>query len=115
VRNNVEVDVNTTVRIDFKLELGTITESVTASGESPVLQTDRTIPGASSRATRLPPCPSGSVAISRECWRPCRARGPSATFEFSTRRTRSTNVNGQSRLANNVLIEGIDDNHKPDC
>src|SRR5262249_32743678 len=44
-RANVEVDVNTTVRIDMTLEVGAITEAVNVSAESPVLQTDRTDTG----------------------------------------------------------------------
>ena len=45
VRPNVKVDVNTTIRVDLKLEVGQMTESVTVAAESPVLQTDRTDTG----------------------------------------------------------------------
>ena len=41
VRDGVDVPVNATVRIDMKLEVGAIEESVTVVGESPLLQTDR--------------------------------------------------------------------------
>src|SRR5262249_13931108 len=41
VRDGVVVQVNGTVRIDLKLELGAVTESVSVTGETPLLQTDR--------------------------------------------------------------------------
>ncbi|MCA1560682.1 MAG: carboxypeptidase-like regulatory domain-containing protein, partial [Acidobacteria bacterium] len=41
IRENIEVKVNTTIRVDLKLEVGNVQESVTVVGESPVLQTDR--------------------------------------------------------------------------
>ena len=44
-RQNVKVDVNTTIRVDLKLEVGQMTEAVTVSAETPVLQTDRTDTG----------------------------------------------------------------------
>src|SRR5438093_9895259 len=45
LREGVIVAVNTTVRVDLRLEVGTMQESVTVVGESPVLQTDRTDTG----------------------------------------------------------------------
>ena len=45
VREGVIVDVNTTVRVDLKMEVGNLQESITVTGESPVLQTDRTDTG----------------------------------------------------------------------
>ena len=45
IRQNVRVDVNTTMRVDLKLELGQVTEAVTVAAETPLLQTDRTDTG----------------------------------------------------------------------
>src|SRR5262245_15143332 len=45
IRPNVEVEVNTTIRVDMMLEVGAMTESVSVQAESPVLQTDRTDTG----------------------------------------------------------------------
>src|SRR5262245_1538052 len=45
VRQNVVLDVNTTIRIDMTLEVGAMTEQVTVAAETPVLQTDRTDTG----------------------------------------------------------------------
>ena len=44
-RDNVEVNVNTTVRVDIALTVGALEESVTVTGEAPMLQTDRTDTG----------------------------------------------------------------------
>src|SRR5437764_3413666 len=41
VRNGVVVPVNATVRVDMKMEVGNIEESVTVVASSPLLQTDR--------------------------------------------------------------------------
>ena len=40
-RNNVDVAVNTTVRVDLTLQPGRITETVLVSGAPPELQTER--------------------------------------------------------------------------
>ena len=45
IREGIEVQVNTTVRADLKLEVGALEESITVVGESPLLQTDRTDTG----------------------------------------------------------------------
>src|SRR5215475_602571 len=41
IRDGVDVPVNATVRVDLKMEIGAIEESITVVGESPLLQTDR--------------------------------------------------------------------------
>src|SRR5262252_10080055 len=41
VRDGVDVPVNATPRVDLKMEVGAVEESVTVVGESPLLQTDR--------------------------------------------------------------------------
>src|SRR4030095_14493837 len=41
VRENVQVDVNTTIRVDLALEAGNVSETVNVSAETPALQTDR--------------------------------------------------------------------------
>ena len=45
IRQNVRVDVNTTMRVDLTLELGQVSESVTVAADTPLLQTDRTDTG----------------------------------------------------------------------
>ena len=45
VREGVRVDVNTTIRVDLKLEVGQLSETVQVAAETPLLQTDRTDTG----------------------------------------------------------------------
>jgi hypothetical protein len=115
IRDKVDVPVNTTVRVDLKMEVGAIEESVTVVGESPLLQTDRVDTGRIIESIHLNEVPlgfnrnfQGMLITVPGATRPFR---PHSEF-FNAQDSLSTNVNGQSRLANNVQIEGIDDNHR---
>ena len=115
VRDGVDVPVNTTVRVDLRLEVGAIEESVTVVGLSPLLQTDRADTGRLIESVHLQEVPlgfnrnfQGMLITVPGATRPFR---PHSEF-FNAQDSLSTNVNGQSRLANNVQLEGIDDNHK---
>src|SRR3954468_18519688 len=115
VRDGVIVAVNTTVRVDFKLEVGALEEAVTVQADSPVLQTDRSDTGRiieSKMGTALP------LSFNRN-FQSLLVTGPGATRPhrehsafFNSQDSLSTEVNGQSRLANNTMIEGVDDNQK---
>ena len=59
VRDGVKVDVNTTVRVDIALSVGALTESVTVSAETPVLQTDRTDTGRIIEGVQIAQMPLG--------------------------------------------------------
>src|SRR4051812_23276942 len=115
VREGVRVDVNQTVRVDLKLEVGAIEESVTVVGESPLLQTDRADTSRIIESIHLAEVPLGfnrnfqgmMVTVPGAL----RLQRPHSDF-FNAQDSLSSNVNGQSRLANNVQIEGIDDNHR---
>ena len=65
VRENVRVDVNTTIRVDLELQTGEISEVVTVTSETPALQTDRTDTGRIIEGSRSPRCRSASAATSR--------------------------------------------------
>ena len=57
VRENVRVDVNTTVRVDLTLQVGSLNEAVTVVQEAPPLQTDRADTGRiieSKQVTEMP-------------------------------------------------------------
>ncbi|MEO6235429.1 MAG: carboxypeptidase-like regulatory domain-containing protein, partial [Vicinamibacterales bacterium] len=115
VRDGVVVAVNQTVRVDLKLEVGAIEESITVKGETPLLQTDRSDTGRlieSKMVTDLP------LSFNRN-FQSLLVTVPGATRPhrdhsafFNSQDSLSTEVNGQSRLANNTMIEGVDDNHK---
>lgn len=115
VRNGVEVKVNTTLRVDLPLAVGTVEESVTVVGESPLLQTDRVDTGRLIEAAQIQNVPLGfnrnfqsALITIPGATRPFR---PHSEF-FNAQDSLSTNVNGQSRLANNVQLEGVDNNQR---
>ena len=115
VRQNVKVDVNTTIRVDLALEVGPMTESVTVSAETPVLQTDRTDTGRiieSKMVTDLP------LTFNRN-FQSLLITVPGSTRPhrehsqfFNSQDSLRFEVNGQPGMASNTLIEGLDDNHK---
>lgn len=115
VRENVQVDVNTTIRVDFRLEPGDLAETLTVTAESPALQTDRSDTGRIIQGDQIAAMPlgfgrnfQGMLATVPGASRPFK---PHSEF-FNSQDSLSSNVNGQSRLANNVMIEGIDNNQK---
>ncbi len=115
VHENVKVDVNTTVRVDLSLQVGTVTEAVTVVQEAPPLQTDRADTGRLIESKQVTEMPlsfnrnfQGLLVTVPGASRPFR---PHSQF-FNSQDSLSTQVNGQSRLANNVMLDGIDDNHK---
>jgi len=115
IRDGVEVPVNATVRVDLKMDVGALEESVTVIGATPLLQTDRADTGRIIESVHLQEVPlaynrnfQGMLITVPGATRPAR---PHSEF-FNAQDSLSSNVNGQSRLANNVQIEGIDDNHR---
>ena len=115
IRDGVDVPVNATVRVDLKMEIGAIEESITVVGDSPLLQTDRADTGRLIESVHLTEVPLGFnrnfqgmlITVPGAL----RMQRPHSDF-FNAQDSLSSNVNGQSRLANNVQIEGIDDNHR---
>src|SRR6266540_924466 len=59
VRDGVQVDVNTTVRIDLTLQPGELTETVDVSAETPALQTDRADTGRLIQGEQIAAMPLG--------------------------------------------------------
>jgi len=115
VREGVAVEVNATPRVDLKMEVGAVEESITVVGESPLLQTDRADTSRIIESVHLAEVPLGfnrnfqGMVITVPG--ALRIQRPHSDF-FNAQDSMSANVNGQSRLANNVQIEGIDDNHR---
>ena len=115
VRDNVEVNVNTTIRIDLALEVGNVTDTVTITTEAALLQTDRADTGRLLDARQVAELPLGfnrnfqSLLVTVPgATRPTR---PHSEF-FNPQDSLESKVNGQSRLSNNFQIEGVDDNHR---
>jgi carboxypeptidase family protein len=110
VHENVKVDVNTTVRVDLALQVGNLAEAVTVVQEAPPLQTDRADTGRIIESKQITEMPlsffQGLLVTVPGATRPFR---PHSQF-FNSQDSLSTNVNGQTRLSNNVMLDGIDNN-----
>jgi hypothetical protein len=114
-RAGVVVDVNTTIRADVTLQVGQLTEEATVVAETPPLQTDRADTGRILESKQITEIPlsfnrnfQGLLVTVPGATRPFR---PHSQF-FNSQDSLSTNVNGQTRLANNIMLDGIDNNHK---
>ncbi|MBC7925780.1 MAG: carboxypeptidase regulatory-like domain-containing protein, partial [Bryobacteraceae bacterium] len=115
VRQNVEVLVNSTMRVDVQLQTGDVTETISVTAEAPLLQTDRSDTGRKIETQQLADLPVGTNRNFQNLLNlvpgTTRAFRPHSVF-FNAQGSLSTQVNGQSRLANNVQLEGIDNNHR---
>jgi hypothetical protein len=115
VKDGVNVLVNTTVRADLTLEPGVITEAITVTAEVPMLQTDRADTGRKIEAVQIVNMP---LAYNRNYYAllnlapgTTRAFQPHSEF-FNSQGALDNQVNGMSRHANNVQLEGVDNNHR---
>ena len=115
VRDGIIVEVNTTIRVDIRMEVGALEESITVVGQSPILQTDRTDTGRIMDAKMVSELPltfnrnfqSALITVPGST-RPHREH---SAF-FNSQDSLAVEINGQPRMANNTLIEGLDNNQK---
>ena len=115
VRERVEVLVNSTMRADMELAAGAITEVINVTSEAALLQTDRADTGRKIETRLLADMP---LAYNRNFQSlvnlvpgATRSFRPHSEF-FNAQDSLSTRVNGQSRLSNNVQLEGVDNNQR---
>ena len=102
-RDNVEVNVNTTVRVDIALTVGALEESVTVTGEAPMLQTDRTDTGRIIQSQQITEMP---LAFNRSYQGmlvtvPAR-RGRSARIRSSTTRRTACRARSTAKIGNGM-------------
>jgi len=114
-RDGLEVSANTTVRANFVLQPGIVTQTVDVIGRAPQLQTDRSDTGRNIETKQLEdlPLPLGRNFQNVLNLVPGAGRAfrPNSEF-YNSQDSLSTRVNGQSYFSNNVQIEGIDDNFR---
>jgi hypothetical protein len=115
IRDRVDVAINSTTRVDFQLQPGQITEQIEVTAELPALQTDRTDTGRSMNQRQVSELPltqnrnfQGLVNLVPGA---ARAQRNHSEF-FNSNDSMQSRVNGQSRMANNVQFEGVDNNHR---
>lgn len=114
-RRDIDVQVNTTTRVDLALQPGSNMTTVTVSGQLPLLQTDRADVTAQIESKQVEDLPVGSQrnfqaleslvpGVSRPIY-------DHSSF-FDAQNSQSLQVNGQSEMSNNLQLEGIDDNER---
>src|SRR6266436_5833930 len=114
-RPAIDVVVNTTGRVDLVLQPGNVSETVTVTEETPLLQTERADTGRKIDTVLTENLPLGTNRNFQNLLNivPGTTR---ATFQhsqfFNASSSLQTEVNGQLREGNNTQIEGIDDNER---
>ncbi len=116
VKDRVQVLVNTSVRADMTLAPGAITETVTVTAETAMLQTDRADTGRKIEEAQLSSIPlvgynRNFQAVLNLVPGTTRAFAPHSEF-FNSQVSLATQVNGVARQGNNVQFEGVDNNHR---
>ena len=109
-RRNVPVSLNSVARVDAKLEVGQMTESVQVSAESPILQTDRAEVRSELKARELVNLPVSMNRNYQYLFRVLPGFTPPAeahSVPSNPSRALVFNVNGASRSANNIRIDGV--------
>ncbi len=114
-RPGVDVVVNTSGRVDLTLQPGQITETIEVTATAPMLQTERADTGRSMETRVVQDVPIGvshnfqslSVLVPGSA----RIESQHSAF-FNPQTSYATRFNGQSRLGNNLQLEGIDDNER---
>src|SRR5437660_10832613 len=110
-----DVLVNTTVRVDAVLQPGNVSESVEVTAQSAILQTERADTGGEIESIQLENLPlGGSHNIQNLSILVPGAARPESQHSafFNPQVSLATRFNGQSRLGNNLQLEGVDDNER---
>jgi hypothetical protein len=113
VRSGIDVNPNTTARVDLELSPGAVSEVVDVTAEAPLLQTDRADTGGKIEEVQLQNLPLGFnrnyqslIATIPGVGRPFR---PHSEF-YNSQDSLGARVNGMGRQMNNYQLEGIDNN-----
>ncbi len=111
----VAATVNTTNRTDVQLKTGNASETVTVTDLAPALQTDRADVSAQIETKQVNDLPVGNSRNFQAL--ESLVPGVSAPIYdhssfFDAQNSQSFQVNGQAELANNLQLEGIDDNER---
>jgi hypothetical protein len=109
-RPGVQVTLNSVARVDAKLEVGQLTETVSVSGESPVLQTDRAEVRAELTRRELTDLPVPIGRNYQQLFKTLPGFTPPAdahSIPSNPSRALVFNVNGASRSSNNTRIDGV--------
>ena len=114
--SQVEVGVDQRARIDVKLEVGAMTESVTIEAQSPLVQTSSSELGTTVKDEQIQALPlNGRNFVSLTRGVPGVLRGiPGANIDgagsLAWRASASFSANGQRSRDNNYMLDGVDNN-----
>jgi hypothetical protein len=109
-RQGVQVTLNSTARVDAKLEVGQLTETVSVSAEAALLQTDRAEVRAEINARELTELPVPIGRNYQQLFKTLPGFTPPAdahSIPSNPSRALVFNVNGASRSSNNTRIDGV--------
>jgi len=108
-RPNVDVTIGTIARVDFTLELGTVTENVLVVAESPLLQTDKTDIHTQLKSEIITQLPLNRFRNFQALLNLAPGTTPLAFGNAETDtpgRSMATNVNGQANTQNSTRTDG---------
>src|SRR4051812_45659927 len=114
--SNIELGVDQRVRIDVKLEVGAMTESVSIQAEAPLLQTSSSELGTTVTTEQIEALPlNGRNFVNLTRTVPGVLRGiPGANIDgagsLAWRASASFSANGQRPRDNNYMLDGVDNN-----
>ena len=115
-RRDIEVLVNTNTRVDLQLQPGAVSESIEVTGAPPMLQTDSASTAEKIERATLENVPLVSSNRNFQSLLNL-APGVAPVQEqhsqfFNASSSLQTEVNGQMRQGNNIMIEGTDNNER---
>ena len=114
--SNIELGVDQRARIDLKLEVGAMTESVSVEATSPLIQTSSSELGTTVTAAQIEALPlNGRNFVNLTRTLPGVLRGiPGANIDgagsLAWRASASFSANGQRTRDNNFMLDGVDNN-----
>jgi hypothetical protein len=114
-RKDIALLVNSAPRVDVQLQPGEVTETIEITGAPPALQTERADTGRKLDSVVVAEMPLSTNRNYQSLLNlvpgTTKAEFKHSQF-FNASNSLQTEVNGQTRMANNYQIEGIDDNER---
>src|SRR5580704_15562355 len=115
-RRDIDLLVDSTVRVNIALQPGAVTETVEVTGAPPILQTDSA--GTGTKMDRIEVASLPLISSNRNFQSLLNTVPGVAPVQeqhsqfFNASSSLQTEVNGQMRMGNNFMIEGTDDNER---
>src|SRR5262249_29810487 len=114
-QKGIDVQVNSDVRVNISLQPGAVEQVIEVTAQAPILETDRADVSQKIETKQVTDLPLGTNRNFQNLLNlvpgTVRAHRDHSEF-FNSQDTLSTEVNGQSRLFNNLQVEGVDNNER---